>query len=227
MPFTRPSLDHAGVGIVDLAQALEALAGKDLKPAEQYSPEVNRRLETSSNVALRAVKKVAPAGLRNTERLLRAAESASSRRAAVIWIRRAADAWSRALSPYAACKVGCDHCCHIPLLLTAPEAEIIGRGIGRAPAKVGKDDPRPVIEGYSSPCPFLSDGACTIREHRPISCRSHFNMDADDFLCRLDHAAPVPYADNTKITLALIVNSGPTSVLADIRQWFPVNSSNP
>ena len=66
---------------MDLAQALEALAGKDLKPAEQYSPEVNRRLETSSNVALRAVKKVAPAGLRNTERLLRAAESASSRRA--------------------------------------------------------------------------------------------------------------------------------------------------
>lgn len=76
-----------------------------------------------------------------------------------------------------------------------------------------------------SACPFLQDATCSVYEHRPIACRTLFNLDDDDLLCRHapdnsdDAAASMPYAD-ARMLKALSVMAQPGFVFADIREFF-------
>jgi Fe-S-cluster containining protein len=95
---------------------------------------------------------------------------------------------STAVTPFAACKNGCSHCCHIDVAMSEFEARQISKATGRellVPPGDGSDDG--AIEKYRGvPCPFLVGGACSIYEHRPIACRVHFNLADDESMCRLD-----------------------------------------
>jgi Fe-S-cluster containining protein len=116
------------------------------------------------------------------------------------------DEIGRIAGPRSACRRGCSHCCHTPVLLPEQEAELIGRKIGVKPRRLeGITQPHEIGAGYDNPCPFLKDNACSIYEWRPLACRQLFNMDRDALLCELigDEASKVPYLNMGDYQLAL------------------------
>jgi len=94
-----------------------------------------------------------------------------------------------------ACRLGCNHCCHNMVSVTAPEAFLIARAVRtrehqplllasalqpRLAAAIGLSADQRV--GRRIPCPLLIDGACSIYAERPIMCRQVAARDAT--LCR-------------------------------------------
>jgi hypothetical protein len=61
--------------------------------------------------------------------------------------------------------------------------------------------------------------------HRPIACRTQFNLDADELLCMLDppqKPSLVPYMNTLPFNMALVRICGRDgSPLGDIREFFP------
>jgi uncharacterized protein len=171
-------------------------------------------------------------------RLLNTARRAASATQRVMWLQRAASAWAKPMQEVAACRKGCDHCCHIPLTISKVEAELIGKATGRSPqtpitavrlADLDNDGAawqRAQAElqaaAPDTPCPFLVDHACSIYESRPLPCRILINLDDDELLCRKVDGVdvPVPYADAI-VLKAHYMALQPAGVLADIRHFFP------
>jgi hypothetical protein len=109
-----------------------------------------------------------------------------------------------------ACRAGCDHCCHVVVGVTAPEALTIlahlehSRSPGdlaRLAARVAGHHER--TRGLSSaerfspehPCVFLEAGRCSIYEVRPLACRGMNSLDAVECETRLrDPAARADFA---------------------------------
>lgn len=123
-----------------------------------------------------------------------------------------------------ACKRGCSHCCYTAVPMHPVEARMIGEAVKREPASpstaLKSNEESAAIAGYHNACPFLKDNECSIYEHRPLTCRVHFNLDEDDLLCRLNNAPSlVPYWDLTEYRAAYVMICGPG--LADIREYFP------
>jgi hypothetical protein len=171
------------------------------------------------------------------EKLVQAAQRASTARQRVVWLHRAADAWATPLQAVSACREGCSHCCHIPVTISHVEADLIGRATGRAlaqPAKTVRLDPSKIVQGdvealarvqereQHTPCPFLAADRCDVYAVRPMACRWLLNLDDDDLLCRLVEGTPipVPYADSRHLK-ALYLLAQPGAELADIRDFFP------
>jgi len=168
--------------------------------------------------------------LRKTFDRILASPQNVARKIAALW--DLADKAGAHIAPYAACKKGCSHCCHIAVSVSRAEAQTIGQRIGRKPREVAArgtqkgafDD---VPWGYGSPCTFLKNGQCSIYEHRPMACRLHFNMDRDALLCMLDppRTSPVPFYDARQWEVAVIYAGGgrdrESVGLADIREFFP------
>lgn len=127
-----------------------------------------------------------------------------------------------------ACKRGCSHCCHCPVMITKDEAKIVGQAIGREPADATpRQNAAHVDWGYHNPCSFLgSDGACSIYASRPLECRLMYNADVDDLLCQLrpPDGVRMPIVDFRNITstwVRSLVRAGVHLHFADIREWFP------
>ncbi|RUR71063.1 hypothetical protein EJP67_28815 [Variovorax guangxiensis] len=175
-------------------------------------------------------------------RLLNTARHASSARQRVIWLQRAASAWSKPLQTVAACRKGCDHCCHIPLTVTQVEAELIGKAIGRRPTPPATSvhllelgdhaqdwktaQTQLQASAPAGPCPFLVDHQCGIYEVRPLACRVLLNLDDDELLCQKVEGVevPVPYANAMQLKAHYLALQ-PAGVLADIRAFFPPQHS--
>lgn len=168
--------------------------------------------------------------------------AAHSNRGKVFWLREATDLVGKAAAPHAACRRGCSDCCHIGVTVNKAEAEVIGREIGRRPAKPPRDRllmEADVTEGrfdkqrkwqqdayFGVPCTFLAkDGACSIYEHRPLICRMQINLDVDNLLCKLvpEGHGPVrvPYVNMTDAQSHYVMAFGTSAPMADIRDWFP------
>jgi Fe-S-cluster containining protein len=111
-----------------------------------------------------------------------------------------------------ACKAGCDHCCHVAVSVTVPEALTIFDYLTRsfsaeARARLGARiaDFRGRTRGLSSaerfspeyPCVFLEAGCCSIYEVRPLACRGMNSLDAAECEARLrDPALRRAFAEN-------------------------------
>lgn len=170
-------------------------------------------------------------------KLLRAAQRASTLQQRVVWLHRAATAWSEPLERVSACRNGCSHCCNTPVVISRAEADILAKASGRAvsgptrPTTVRNvDDLKAMAEAQEkalekfepSPCPFLLNGRCQVYQARPMACRLLLNLDDDDLLCRLEPGLniPVPYAGTGEMKL-LFLMAQPNVELADIRDYFP------
>jgi len=136
-----------------------------------------------------------------------------------------ADRIAAAIAPHAACKSGCSHCCNIAVTISGAEAEMIGAKIGRKPATVlqwTSSQDEQVKKYHNVPCTFLVAGKCSIYDARPIACRLQFNLDDDEFLCKLE-TKPVddciPMVDLRHYWKNLSKLTGST-VITDIREFF-------
>ena len=91
-----------------------------------------------------------------------------------------------------ACRMGCDHCCHLYVSATAPELLAIAEHVAAWPPE-RRDalrsrlaDALPATRGLSPvervglglPCPMLEDGLCGIYPVRPLGCRAYASFDA-------------------------------------------------
>jgi len=140
-----------------------------------------------------------------------------------------ADRIASAVSPSAVCRSGCSSCCHISVVINQIEADRIAAASGKplkaavsditsSPMKIGQ-----VADAhFGVACPFLVDGLCSIYEHRPLSCRLHFNIGADSFFCdtRISPEKSVVPNINLErywIAHAMIFNK---ECHADIRDFF-------
>lgn len=164
---------------------------------------------------------------RQIRRLLERAEVESRERKRIRLVLEAVDTWAAPIEQVAACKAGCSHCCHIPVMISAEEAKLLASVTGRAmemPANAKRiDELEPEVQKTDpGPCPFLEDGRCSVYEDRPLICRAHFNLDSDDLLCRLvpGRSTRVPYADN-RLIMGFGMRALGSPVLADIRDFFP------
>ncbi|MDP3519798.1 MAG: YkgJ family cysteine cluster protein [Hydrogenophaga sp.] len=180
------------------------------------------------------------------DRMLTAASRAKSGGQRVLWLHRAADVVAGAVSraQAAACKKGCDHCCHIPVSLSRTEAThlaaVSGKEMAVAPAhaiRVSKEleqrrSAGAPEEGVSQrwshhtgqPCPFLSKGECTVWSARPMACRYYYTLDTDNLLCQLvsdKNGVEVPQLNVLAFTAMSWGILGLNQDAADIRDWFP------
>jgi Fe-S-cluster containining protein len=188
-------------------------------------------------------RQVIPIKVEHTKRLNAVIKSPRSMHSKIESVWAALDEIGKAIKPFAACKRGCSHCCYQSVLISAREAELIGKRIGVKPRSYTGVRKRDDIEsGYHNPCPFLKDNACSIYAHRPTPCRQLYNLDRDALLCELTGTNKVPYAnlrDYDQVLMAVtserrqIVERDPvrgvmrpgmqTTVppLGDIRDFFP------
>ena len=207
-----------------MASALDRLIDDvPMAPSAQFPDAVNARLGSAGQAAARQCSTVPPTASRHVLRLFDVTVRAPTTAQRVACHQRTADALASAFAPHAACRVGCSHCCHIPVNISAVEARALGRAIGRTPVLLAAHGPAPAAS-YDSPCPFLSGDRCSIYSHRPAVCRSHLNMDEDALLCQLlpsDHEVPVPYVDTRALVAVSVQIAGEAMDAAYLRQWFP------
>lgn len=163
--------------------------------------------------------------LPNLNGQMKAAIAAKTRTQRISWVRKGAATIGLIAGDVAACTRGCSACCHIPVMLLASEAQHIAREIGRSLLNV-PDEKRnaepPSWRGEGHACPFLVAGECSIYEHRPIACRTHFNLDRDAYLCEHQESVEqVPNLDVSDFSVASVsILMGADDYVAELRDFF-------
>jgi len=179
------------------------------------------------------------------KRLMSQAATSAKASQRVHWLQRAADEVGRGAEKAGVtpCKRGCSHCCHIPALVSRPEAveiaRVSGRKLATAPANtirvrdaIEKADEKvlrgvPWLHHYGTPCPFLANDECSVWQVRPLVCRYHYSLDVDDLLCKVvdgQQSTQVPKLNavaNLAVSMSVL---GFNQDATDIRDWFPDNS---
>lgn len=161
------------------------------------------------------------------EQATRIAEEGGPPRAVLTRLQRLIDDAMRLAKPFIACRAGCDHCCHIPLIISDVEAEMIGRVVGRRPKKLPAGYRAPELHELPqerlAPCPFLKARRCSIYADRPLSCRLYHSLDVDSLMCEPIGlaAARVPSLDFKTVQIAAVAGTGlHPDRYADIRAFF-------
>lgn len=216
MPLHQPFSVYSAEHVADL---ISEVSGLSMSTDPGFPVAVNQRLQTAHVVADANAKSVDGTAISSSIRLVLASRSASSSRKAIFWLRKSADAFNQAYAAHAACRAGCNHCCHIPVSVSEPEARLIATETG-LPLSLRRGHVS-LEAGYDNPCPLLVNGQCSAYNSRPLACRIHVNLDQDDMLCHLLPGAsvPVPYADKRFIAAEVVAQFKRTA-FADIREWF-------
>ena len=221
----------ATTGTVRVVHEHDPAVHLDIDPT--LPAEVRDRIPMATELAMhkmRNLRKVAP-----NERLLRAAQRARTAEQRVVWLHKFVDSVMLPVAEVAPCRAGCVSCCHVAVPITTIEASLLAKVSGRPARHLGNAVPVQAMtteEGSARvaaqasahigvPCPFLHEQRCSVYEHRPNSCRTHFALDVDDLLCRLIPGAevPVPLADSRPLQV-MILSAQTTAALADIRDFF-------
>lgn len=122
------------------------------------------------------------------------------------------------------CRKGCSHCCHIPVMILAGEAERLAEATGRPMTGLPIRDPRTINrDAYmGEPCPFLVDNACSVYEVRPLACRLHHNLGYDPSVCDVSVVNVVPMFNSFRwFELGYAYLAGNKEAVGDIRDFFP------
>jgi Fe-S-cluster containining protein len=198
-------------------------------PRPEYSDAVNARLRVVNDIAQRNAasisKRAQPSMKEFSNRATGILNAAVPVQQKIVAMWALADDMMKFTTGNVACKRGCSHCCHIAVAVAQPEADLIGKLIGRQAKQV-----TPVLNfvdfdtGYHNPCTFLRDGECSIYKHRPLACRIQYSADNDDLLCRLvkGQGIPVPYINTSDMNklMAAVIHKADVSGFADIREYF-------
>lgn len=135
------------------------------------------------------------------------------------------DSATEVILPATACKSGCSHCCRMAVGILSSEAITIGNYVGILPAEMTEDrDSEQLIKKFLGvPCPFLTNGRCSIYPVRPVACRTYFNVSCYSEICNvIDYPGmKVPNLNWTSVLFAMAQINMETSVFADIREFFP------
>ena len=135
-------------------------------------------------------------------------------------INRAADM----VSPVSACKKGCSKCCNMAVTISSYDAKLIGDAIGRSPRIVPMRTEGMAEDYLNVPCTFLINNECSIYEHRPSPCRTHFNISNYPQLCDTANynGTLVPKVNFEAVEFSLAaINFKKLHVFNDIRAFFP------
>jgi Fe-S-cluster containining protein len=206
---------------------------------QRRTPEVLKRIEERCAGLLPRVeaKLKTISGLDRTpeKRLVEQAARAGTVAKRVMWLRKAADYLQDGAAHLAACRKGCSHCCHISVMVSRAEAQVIAKETGaRLNVAAGRFSMQgfeeqletiqsATLQTYGEPCTFLRAGACSIYASRPLQCRLLLNLDEDDLLCQLieNCESNVPYLNTTQHHIASVSVLGAHQDYDDLRNWFP------
>lgn len=120
------------------------------------------------------------------------------------------------------CNNGCSYCCHVPVEVTALEANYIQHHTGIEPS-ANRFRKKP-YKG-NDPCPFLRGGQCSIYQARPIACRTFFSVDGVE-PCKSNeahHTFTVMSNDTIASVMGTIFEASqhtPYATYQDIRHYF-------
>jgi uncharacterized protein len=144
-----------------------------------------------------------------------------------------AERLSRTITPHTACARGCSECCHMATNLSAYEAKLIGRFVGREPRRLRREGKVVPALGEElrarytgAPCPFLKAGRCSVYPVRPLACRVHHTMRDDETECRLELDEAGRVINRTPALNLSPVGMASAAIFAggdfgDIREFFP------
>jgi hypothetical protein len=142
------------------------------------------------------------------------------------------DSIGRAIDQFSLCKKGCAHCCHMPTLIYAHEAEELGKASGIAPKQLAYRERESVLEEAAAyvgmACPFLNqDQSCSVYAHRPLICKLHHSLGDDPAACTIINGFPkghVPKIDPDLIEMpyhGLVRRHLPGEPWGAIQDFFP------
>lgn len=146
-------------------------------------------------------------------------------------IRQIATEVNEAIAPVAACRRGCNHCCHQGLMVFEHEAMALAEASGRQMVRQSWRPQQQVdidLDSVSgTPCPFLIDGSCSVYEHRPLFCRLRHSLNEDPDDCAVDSKTGGEFATyateemfiDPYVRLSLRMNGA--EPLASIHRYFP------
>lgn len=136
-----------------------------------------------------------------------------------------------AISPVAACRRGCSHCCRQGLLVFEHEAVLLakvsGRELVRQPWRRQQEVDVDLDSTVGTPCPFLVNDCCSVYEHRPLFCRLRHSLNDDPDDCAVDsvtggqvgmYAAEEIFIDPY---VELSIKTNGLEPLASIHRYFP------
>lgn len=128
---------------------------------------------------------------------------------------------------FVACAKGCGHCCHVSVPIADFEARYIADNIGITSVVLTRSIRHALSEfSENTPCRFLQDGACSIYEVRPLTCRLHVNFDVDNYWCLHENwkkpEAIIPRPTiHALISAYQLLGGQAQPIVADIRDFFP------
>lgn len=168
----------------------------------------------------------ARANVREMVRLREQALRSRSSTAKIYHLRELAGELAKATEGIAPCRAGCSHCCHMPTLISVPEARLIASETGRKltmPAKFNQfSSYKERFEGV--PCVFLQDNRCQVYASRPFACRIHYSLDRDNTLCEVHPGLEIrsPSLNVNDYDATYCEALGPAIIMqfADIREFF-------
>lgn len=138
------------------------------------------------------------------------------------------DELTAAARPFVACSNGCSACCHMNVMISETEAQMIAKETGRSPAPLLHSRRHGLAEFSGEPCPFLRESVCSIYEQRPFACRQHLSFHTSDYWCRPEHSnereMPLVRFSAAEQAYFAVTGFGARGVFADIRDFFPANS---
>lgn len=123
------------------------------------------------------------------------------------------------VAKFAPCTLGCCACCYYPISISEIEINYIEQSHG-----IKHTSQKTLSPQSDTPCPFLTNNACSIYERRPFVCRRHISLDKNSTWCQPDvcdkiELPRIAFTEVAKTYEQIVLDSGSARWI-DIREAF-------